>query len=349
MKVFTENIDPSVLSKLYDINKSGLYEHIRVMPDVHEGNSIVGFTGYFKYSLSPDVIGPDIGCGMLCLNLGKMEIDPEKLDRVIHRYVPDGKNINDRNDKYYKDVNIKLNELNCFRNLARIPELERSIGSLGGGNHFIELDGDDENNLYLVIHTGSRNLGKQIWSIYKTQSKYQSHNLEGEPLQNYLEDSIFANRWAKLNRLLIAEKILAGLKLRKVKNYKFFDCPHNFIEGNLVRKGACKAVGNVIIPMNMRDGSLICLGKENEDWNYSAPHGAGRILSRAQARKQLSMEQYKQEMKGIYSTSVNEHTIDESPMAYKPMQEIIDNIQDSVEIVKIIKPIYNFKSGGEDN
>ena len=349
MKVFTENIDPSTLSKLYDINKSGLYEHIRVMPDVHEGNSIVGFTGYFKYSLSPDVIGPDIGCGMLCLNLGKMEINPEKLDRVIHRYVPDGKNINDRNDKYYKDVNIKLNELNCFRNLARIPELERSIGSLGGGNHFIELDGDDENNLYLVIHTGSRNLGKQIWSIYRTQSKYQSHNLEGEPLQNYLEDSIFANRWAKLNRLLIAEKILAGLKLRRVKNYKFFDCPHNFIEGNLVRKGACKAVGNVIIPMNMRDGSLICLGKENEDWNYSAPHGAGRSLSRAQARKQLSMEQYKREMKGIYSTSVNEHTIDESPMAYKPMQEIIDSIQDSVEIVKIIKPIYNFKSGGEDN
>lgn len=349
MKIFTENIDPSTLSKLYDINKSGLYEHIRVMPDVHEGSSIVGFTGYFKDLLSPDVIGPDIGCGMLCLNLGKTEVDPEKLDRVIHRYVPDGKNINDRNDKYYKDVNIKLNDLNCFKNLNRVPELERAIGSLGGGNHFIELNKDDENNIYLVIHTGSRNLGKQIWSIYRTQSKYQSHNLEENALQNYLEDSIFANRWAKLNRLTIAEKILAGLKLRKVKNYKFFDCPHNFIEGNLVRKGACKAVGDVIIPMNMRDGSLICLGKENEDWNYSAPHGAGRILSRAQARKQLSMEQYKQEMEGIYSTSVNENTIDESPMAYKPMQEIIDNIQDSVEIVKIIKPIYNFKSSGEDN
>ena len=349
MKIFTENIDPSTLSKLYDINKSGLYEHIRVMSDVHEGSSIVGFTGYFKDSLSPDVIGPDIGCGMLCLNLGRIEIDPEKLDRVIHRYVPDGKNINDRNDKYYKDVNIRLDDLNCFKNLNRIPELERAIGSLGGGNHFIELNKDDEDNLYLVIHTGSRNLGKQVWSVYRTQSKYQSHNLEEDTLQNYLEDSIFVNRWAKLNRSIIAEKILAGLKLRKVKNYKFFDCPHNFIEDNLVRKGACKAVGNVIIPMNMRDGSLICLGKENEDWNYSAPHGAGRIMSRAQARKQLSMEQYKEEMKGVYSTSVNEHTIDESPMAYKPMQEIIDNIQDSVEIVKVIKPIYNFKSSGEDN
>ena len=137
MKIFTENIDPSTLSKLYDINKSGLYEHIRVMPDVHEGSSIVGFTGYFKDSLSPDVIGPDIGCGMLCLNLGKIEIDPEKLDRVIHRYVPDGKAVNGINDKYYRDVNIRLDDLNCSGNLTRIPELERAIGSLGGGNLFI--------------------------------------------------------------------------------------------------------------------------------------------------------------------------------------------------------------------
>ena len=348
MKVFTENIDPSTLSKLYDIDKSGLWERIRIMPDVHEGNSIVGFTGYFKDTLSPDVIGPDIGCGMLCINIGKKEIDPIKLDKVIRRYIPDGKNINDRSDKFFRDVNIRLNELNCYKNLNRVPELERAMGSLGGGNHFIELDKDDEDNTYLVIHTGSRNLGKQIWSVYRTQGTTQQHLLEGDILTNYLDDTVFAQRWARLNRLLIAEKILAGLNLRKVKNYDFFDCPHNFIEGNLVRKGACKAVGDVIIPMNMRDGSLICSGKENEDWNYSAPHGAGRIMSRAQARKELSMEEYRHEMEGIYSSSINEHTIDESPMAYKPMQEIIDNIQDSVEIVKIIKPIYNFKSSGEE-
>ena len=348
MKVFTDNIDPSTLSKLYDINKSGLYEHIRVMPDVHEGNSIVGFTGYFKDTLSPDVIGPDIGCGMLCIKLGKVNVDPAKLDRVIHRYVPAGKCVNDRNDKYYRDTTIKLNELNCYGNLTRLPELERAIGSLGGGNHFIELDKDDEDNIHLIIHTGSRNLGKQIWSRYRYLGLGQQHMLVGDVFKYYLDDVEFTQRWARLNRLIIAEKILAGLNLRKVKNYDFFDCPHNFIEGNLVRKGACKAIGNIIIPMNMRDGSLICLGKENEDWNYSAPHGAGRIMSRAQARKQLSMEQYKEEMRNVYSTSVNEHTIDESPMAYKPMQEIIDNIQDSVEIVKIIKPIYNFKSSGED-
>ena len=348
MKVFTDNIDPSTLSKLYDINKSGLYEHIRVMPDVHEGNSIVGFTGYFKDTLSPDVIGPDIGCGILCIKLGKVNVDPAKLDRVIHRYVPAGKCVNDRNDKYYRDITVKLNKLNCYGNLTRLPELERAIGSLGGGNHFIELDKDDENNIYLIIHTGSRNLGKQIWSRYRYLGLGQQHMLVGDVFKYYLDDVEFAQRWARLNRLVIAEKILVGLNLRKVKNYDFFDCPHNFIEDNLVRKGACKAMGKVIIPMNMRDGSLICLGKENEDWNYSAPHGAGRIMSRAQARKQLSIEQYKEEMKDVYSTSVNEHTIDESPMAYKPMQEIIDNIQDSVEIVKIIKPIYNFKSSGED-
>lgn len=348
MKVFTENIEPSTLSKLYDIDKSGLYEHIRVMPDVHEGSSIVGFTGYFKKSLSPDVLGPDIGCGMLCINLGKKEIDPIKLDRVVRKYIPDGKNINDRNDKYYRDVNIRLDGLRCSGNLTRVPELERAIGSLGGGNHFIELNKDEENNTYLVIHTGSRNLGKQIWSIYRTQGFGSQHMLVGEAFTNYLNDVEFAQRWARLNRSIIAEKILAGLNLRKVKNYDFFDCPHNFIEGNLVRKGACKAVGNIIIPMNMRDGSLICIGKENEDWNYSAPHGAGRIMSRAQARKELSMEEYRHEMEGIYSSSVNEHTIDESPMVYKPMGEIINNIQDSVEVIKIIKPIYNFKSSGEE-
>ena len=348
MKVFTENIEPSTLSKLYDIDKSGLWERIRVMPDVHEGSSIVGFTGYFKHTLSPDVIGLDIGCGMICIKLGKIEIDPVKLDRVIHRYIPDGKNINDRNDKYYRDVNIRLDGLRCSGNLTRVPELERAIGSLGGGNHFIELNKDEENNTYLVIHTGSRNLGKQIWSIYRTQGFGSQHMLVGEAFTNYLNDVEFAQRWARLNRSIIAEKILAGLNLRKVKNYDFFDCPHNFIEGNLVRKGACKAVGNIIIPMNMRDGSLICIGKENEDWNYSAPHGAGRIMSRAQARKELSMEEYRHEMEGIYSSSVNEHTIDESPMVYKPMGEIINNIQDSVEVIKIIKPIYNFKSSGEE-
>ena len=283
------------------------------------------------------------------LNLGKKEIDPVKLDRVIHRYIPDGKCVNDINDKYYRDVNIRLKDLNCYGNLTRVPELERAISSLGGGNHFIELDKDNEDNIYLVIHTGSRNLGKQIWSRYRYLGLGQQHMLVGDIFKYYLDDVEFAQRWARLNRVLIAEKILAGLNLRKVKNYVFFDCPHNFIEGKLVRKGACKAVGNVIIPMNMRDGSLICIGKENEDWNYSAPHGAGRIMSRAQARKELSMEEYRHEMEGIYSSSVNEHTIDESPMAYKPMQEIIDNIQDSVEIVKIIKPIYNFKSSGDDN
>ena len=344
MKVFTENIDPSTLSKLYNIDKSGLYEHIRIMPDVHEGNSIVGFTAYFKNSLSPDVIGPDIGCGMLCVKLGKVKIDLRKLDSVIHRYIPDGKEINNRNDKFYKAVRINLQELNCFKSLNRVHDIEKSMGTLGGGNHFIELDKDDEDNLYLVIHTGSRNLGKQIWQYYTNKT---NSTLDGDELDNYLEDCTFATRWAKLNRQVIAEKILAGLNLRKLKYYDNFDCPHNYIESNLVRKGACKAVKDVIIPINMRDGSLICKGKENQDWNFSAPHGAGRIMSRAQARKNLKIEDYKKEMEGIYSTSITESTLDESPMAYKPMEDIINNIGDTVEIIKIIKPLYNFKSSGD--
>ena len=350
MKIFTENIEPSTLSKLYDIEKSGIYYHIRVMPDVHEGSSIVGFTGYFKDKISPNVIGPDIGCGVLCVNLGKTKIDPVKLDKVIRRYIPDGKNIRDRVDKWYEDSKIDLSAMYCYDSLYRVNELERSIGTLGSGNHFCEVDVDCDGNYYILVHTGSRNLGKQVYNYYasKSDNGMLSEDSDDEYFFDYLQDCNFCNKWAKVNRWTIAENILSCLGLRKVRQYDYFDCPHNFIEGNLVRKGACKAVGRIIIPMNMRDGALICYGKYNEDWNYSAPHGAGRLMSRSQAKKQLLLEQYKEEMKDVYSTSVNEHTIDESPMAYKPMQEIIDNIQDTVEIVQIIKPIYNFKSSGEE-
>lgn len=347
VKIFTDNIDMSTLSRLYDIEKSGIYDHIRIMPDVHEGSSIVGFTAYFNDKLSPDVIGPDIGCGMLCVKLGKTEIDPIKLDRVIRKYVPDGSNINDRNDKFYQDFRFDLTAFNCYKNLNRVNELERAVGTLGGGNHFIELNRDNENNIYLVIHTGSRNLGKQIWSIYRTQSRYLSHDLEDHTLEDYLFDVYHASKWAKKNRELIAEKILAGLKLRKLKNYDSFDCPHNYIDGKLVRKGACKATDRVIIPINMRDGSLLCVGKSNEDWNYSAPHGAGRLMSRAQARKNLSVEEYQETMRGVYSTCINKSTLDESPMAYKTMEDIVSRISDTVDIDRVIKPIYNFKSSGE--
>ena len=346
MKIFTQNIDQSLMSKLNKIEDSGVYHHIRIMPDVHDGSFVVGFTAIFDDRLSPDIIGSDIGCGMLCVNLGKSKVDPAKLDRVIRRYVPSGKDINDRKDKFVQDFRFDYTSFNCYKNLNRLNELERAIGTLGASNHFLELDIDeDSGDNYLVIHTGSRNLGKQIWAIYRTQSTCQSSNeIEGDILDRYLYDAQLASRWARLNRELIAEKILAGLNLRKLKYYEHFDCPHNFIDGSIIRKGACKAIGKIIIPMNMRDGSLLCTGKENEDWNFSAPHGAGRIMSRAQARKVLSIEQYKKEMQNVYSSSVCEATIDESPMAYKPMEEIVGNIKDSVAIDKIIKPVYNFKS-----
>lgn len=339
MKVFTDNIDPSVLSELYSIDKQNIYGHIRVMPDVHEGNSIVGFTAYIKDKLSPNVIGPDIGCGMLCVNLGKIDINLELFDHRLRKAVPSGSDLVDKRDKYYQKENINLRKLNCYKDLIRIPELERSMGTLGGGNHFIELDKDEENNIYLIIHTGSRNLGKQIWSIYDKRGNY----LSGDELNNYLEDCNFCNSWAKSNRMIIVRKLLDSMHIKN--NLKdTFDCPHNFIEGNLIRKGAIKATGKVIIPMNMRDGCILGEGLSNEDWNYSGPHGAGRLLSRNQAKKQITIEEYKKSMEGIYSTSVTQNTIDESPMAYKPMEEIIAKIGDTIKIDKIIKPIYNYKN-----
>lgn len=344
LKIFTENIDPSVKSKLYDIAKSGIYDHIRVMPDVHEGNSIVGFTAHLKDKLSPNVLGPDIGCGMLCINLGKQsKLNLELFDHRLRKIIPSGFDVCDKKDKYYQKYKINLRELHCYPNLTKLAELERASGSLGGGNHFIELDKDSEDNIYLVIHTGSRNLGKQVWEIYNRIPKI-GDLLFGDDLQHYLEDCVFCNNWAKMNRLLIAEKLLSEMRITGI-NFKkaSFDCPHNYIQNNIVRKGAIKAVGQVIIPMNMRDGCIIGVGKENADWNFSGPHGAGRLFSRNEAKKLITLDEYKESMKNIYTTSVSESTVDESPMAYKNMEEIISLIGDTVHIEKIIKPIYNFK------
>lgn len=346
LKIFTENIDPSVKSKLYDIAKSGIYDHIRVMPDVHEGSSIVGFTAHLKDKLSPDVIGPDIGCGMLCVNLGKLDINLELFDHRLRKVIPSGFDVCEKKDKYYSEHTLNLEELHCYKGLKNIPELERAMGTLGGGNHFVELDTDSEDNIYLVIHTGSRNLGKQVWSYYKNKTSISGY-LEGQLLENYLNDCEFCNRWAKTNRSMIATKLLDAMNIR-IKNIRkqSFDTPHNYISvTGLIRKGAikCDEGRQVIIPINMRDGCIIGTGLGNDDWNFSGPHGAGRLFSRNEAKKLITLDEYKQSMEGIYTTSITENTIDESPMAYKNMEEIISLIGDTVKIEKIIKPIYNFK------
>jgi RNA-splicing ligase RtcB len=389
-KVFTDNIDQETISQVYNILSqefiSGL--NIRIMPDCHAGKGcVVGFTSNFKDKIVPNLIGVDIGCGMFVAELGKLkEIDLDNLDKLINKQVPSG-----FNTFSYPQARFDLEKLLCYKELKDINRIQCSIGTLGGGNHFIEVNIDDEGNYYLVIHSGSRNLGKQVAdyyqnlaikyhhgqgsdynkvkkdlvSLYKKQGRtselqtalaeldnsYSKENrnlpndlcyLEGSMTLDYLHDMKLCQEYAKLNRKTMAEILLENL----LYTSKTFHTVHNYIDDNYIRKGAVSAKKDekLIIPINMRDGSLICIGKGNEDWNFSAPHGAGRIMSRRKAKEEITLEQFKDSMNGIFSTSVTNSTIDESPMAYKPMQEIIDNIGDTVDIVKIIKPVYNYKA-----
>lgn len=395
LKIFTNNIEQTAQEQIDLLLEQEAFKdcRVRIMPDVHAGaGCVIGFTGNLGDKVIPNIVGVDIGCGMLCVELGNIDIDLEELDNAIHEYIPAGMNVHE------KDYNeMSFDDLICFKDLKNKDGwLERSRGTLGGGNHFIEIDKDDDNYKYLVIHTGSRNLGKQVCEIYQEKAiKYCSYEkemreekqkiikeykeqgrekeiqeklieisekykdktklpkdlcyLEGKDREDYLHDMKKCQRFAVMNRCDIANKILYKMGLGGLDSFQNFQCIHNYINfnDNIIRKGAISAREGekVIIPMNMRDGCIIGFGKGNEDWNYSAPHGAGRTMSRNIARNTVNMEDYKKSMEGIYTTSVNESTIDESPFAYKPMEEILEHIKDTVEVHKIIKPIYNFKAG----
>lgn len=405
LKIFTKNIEEHAINQINELLKQETFKNskVRIMPDVHAGKGcVIGFTGNLGEKVIPNIVGVDIGCGMLCVELGNIDLDLEKLDKIIRQYVPSGMNVHD--ERKYKF--LELQDLKCYRELKDTKRLERSIGTLGGGNHFIEIDIDEDNNKYLVIHTGSRNLGKQVAEYYqelanqlcnynideykekqqeliktykeqgrkqeiqsalmKLKEKYKTDHkkipkdlayLEGQYREDYLHDMKICQEFAILNR-----KTIANIILKNIMYYQddeeplncwdlkddYFETIHNYIsfEDNIVRKGAisAKKEEKVLIPMNMRDGCIIGIGKGNDDWNCSAPHGAGRIMSRMQAKETFNLDEYKESMKNIYTTSVNENTIDEAPFVYKSMQEIIDNIGDTVDIIKIIKPIYNFKA-----
>ena len=393
LKIFTENIEEKAKEQIDLLLEQEAFKDckIRIMPDVHAGaGCVIGFTGNLGDKVIPNIVGVDIGCGMLCVELGNIDIDLEKLDKVIREYVPSGFEVHEERKVKFD----KLKELKCYRELKDTKRLERSIGTLGGGNHFIEIDVDENNNKYLVIHTGSRNLGKQVAEYYQElanqilnygkqeyldrkdkliqeykelgrkqeiqdalvelKKEYQVNKnkipkdlayLEGQHREDYLHDMKICQEFAIKNRSYIAYIICYCMDWL---SEDYFETIHNYIsfEDNIVRKGAISARKGerVLIPMNMRDGCIIGIGKGNDDWNQSAPHGAGRIMSRIQAREKLNIDEYKESMKNIYTTSVSEETIDEAPMVYKPMQEIIDCISDTVEIEKIIKPIYNFKA-----
>ena len=406
LKIFTNDIEQEAINQIDELLEQEPFKNckVRIMPDVHAGKGcVIGFTADLGDKVIPNIVGVDIGCGMLCVELGKIDLDLARLDKIINENIPSGRNIREQKLMSFD----KINDLYCLRELKETKKFNRAIGTLGGGNHFIEVDADEQDNKYLVIHTGSRNMGKQvadyyqnlaielcsgkeemykrkdeIIKTYKEQGKKSEiqkalkelkeeykHNkpelpnelcyLTGKYREMYLHDMKICQEYASTNRFYIAREIVKNYfnfskytllfnSYDDLINRSSFETIHNYIsfEDKIGRKGAIRAnkEERVIIPINMRDGSIIAVGKGNKDWNNSAPHGAGRIMSRMKAKEMFSLEEFKESMKDIYSTSVVEETIDEAPFAYKPMQEIIDNIKDTVEIEKIIKPIYNFKA-----
>ena len=361
-KVFTDDIEATAIAQIQNMMNYEFCKDskIRIMPDVHAGKGCtIGTTMTITDKVVPNIVGVDISCGMEVVILSDKRMNLPELDSFIHKDIPSGFNVRSKPHRGHGRIHIE-DELRCYDHIdcRRIYE---SLGTLGGGNHFIEVDHDDDDNLYIVIHSGSRNLGKQVAEYYQKVA-YEHHGgksqkeipyelawLEGEDLDNYLNDMKVLQEYASLNRRIMADEIIDNMKLHEVDR---FTTLHNYIDldAMILRKGSVSANSGerLIIPMNMRDGSLICTGLGNEDWNYSAPHGAGRIMSRTQAKNSVSMTDFKQSMEGIFTTSVSKDTLDESPMVYKPMEEIISCIGDTVTIDKIIKPIYNFKAGGRD-
>lgn len=408
VKIFTDNIEENALEQIKEQLWIDVFsdKKIRIMPDVHAGaGCVIGFTGDLGDKVIPNIVGVDIGCGMRIINLGKLsEIDYHAFHEHIRGNVPSGMIVREERFGFkplvgeemeiYREAKQLVTELYCYRELKDSGRINKAIGSLGGGNHFIELDKDDEDNVYLVIHTGSRNLGKKIADIYqakavkhltdgadeleetikRTIEAYKATGrrselqsvikkmrksiegrlpavnpalcyLEAEGREHYLHDMRLCQRWAVLNRKLISILLMRFFNGVEVKEE--FESVHNYIsDENIIRKGSISAAEGerCIIPLNMRDGSLLCTGKGNPDWNCSAPHGAGRVLSRTQAYEKITMEDFEASIQGIYSESVNDFTRDESPMVYKPAEEIIANIGDTVTIDTIIRPIFNFKA-----
>ncbi len=389
---YTNELEPTAHEQIESVCNEEAFKgsEIRIMPDVHAGKGCtIGTTMTVTDKVVPNMVGVDIGCGMYTVHLGKADIDFAKLDEAAH-FIPCGRNVWEGRQERFD-----LSALRCYRNLKDTKRLERSLGTLGGGNHFIEIDADEDGNKYLIIHSGSRNLGKQVAEFYQSiavdlnlgKEEYfkrrdeiiRTYKEEGrrneiqaalkqmakeweakEPtmprelcylygsfLQDYLHDVSICQMFAKRNREKMAEILLGRTGLTASEAFQTI---HNYIDVDemILRKGAvsAKAGEKLLIPINMRDGSLICIGKGNADWNNSAPHGAGRLMSRSVAFERLTMEEYEKQMAGIYTTCVNTSTLDESPMAYKSMDEIARNIEPTAEIIAHIKPIYNFKASG---
>ncbi|MER1985149.1 MAG: RtcB family protein [Solibacillus sp.] len=384
--VFTQNIDETTIEQIQTILDQPHFagSHMRIMPDTHAGKgAVIGTTMKVTDKVVPNLVGVDIGCGILCVEVLPRNISVEKIDEIIHAHVPSGLGMR-------KDVHPLAKDVDLSNVIAPFEQEKAllSLGTLGGGNHFIEVN-ESAGRYFLTIHTGSRNLGVRVAKYHQQMAMKQADGMidelkalitqmkragrhqeieaaikqfyatttssqtipaeltyvEGAAMEHYLHDLAIAQQFATLNRQIIADVILKQAGLVEVGR---IDTVHNYIDldAMILRKGAisAKTGEQVIIPINMRDGSLIATGKGNADWNYSGPHGAGRILSRSKAKQLLNLDDFKETMAGIYTTTVNEHTIDESPFAYKTLQEIVDNTKDTIELQEIIKPIYNFKA-----
>ncbi len=390
-KCFTDSMEEFAAAQIRSVCDQPAFAgtKIRIMPDVHAGmGCTIGTTMTLRDKVVPGMVGVDIGCGMETVVLEDKSIDFDALDRLIRTQIPCAENI--RQVPHAFNAEVDLRELCCYDHV-NADRAEKSIGTLGGGNHFIEVDRDEEGTLYLVIHSGSRHLGTEVAKYYqeegykilcgcgwkqirevmdrlKAEGRYKEIQptidrmkaqlgigttiprelayVEGHFFDEYIHDMKITQHFAMLNRKAMAKVILEGMGLKEKER---FTTIHNYIDTDamILRKGAVSAKSGekLLIPINMRDGSLICIGRGNEDWNCSAPHGAGRLMSRKQASQTLSMEEFERAMDGIYTTCVSKGTLDESPMAYKPMDDIVANIGPTAEIVKVIRPVYNFKAG----
>lgn len=391
-KIFTDIVDSTSIAQVQELCNQEFTagSRIRLMPDIHAGaGCTIGTTMTIADKVVPNLVGVDIGCGMETTRIREDHIELQKLDKLIYEKIPSGFSIRDKAHRYLSQID--LGELYCIQHVDRL-RAEKSIGTLGGGNHFIEVDKDDVGNLYLVVHSGSRHLGVEVASYYQeagykilnrtddasiealiAQMKAEGRGKEiqkelkkrknlkqtnipkalayvsGELFDQYIHDMKIVQQFAMLNRQAMVDEIVKGMKLHVEEQ---FTTIHNYIdtENMILRKGAvsAKAGEQLLIPINMRDGSLLCVGKGNEDWNCSAPHGAGRLMSRAMAKQSFTVSAFKKQMAEIYTTSVSKATLDECPMAYKGMEDILGNIGPTAEVTKIIRPIYNFKAGDED-
>ena len=394
-KVFTDDIEEAALAQIMNLLNQPFAKdaNLRFMPDVHAGKGCtIGTTMRITDMVCPNLVGVDIGCGMFVVELPEPVADMAELDRIIHEYVPAGMSVHEK-----AVADFDLTQLVCYDRLKSPDYLVNSIGTLGGGNHFIEIDETADGGHYLVIHTGSRNLGKQVCELYMDiaqnkmkfgreelnlacrqltedlkkagrereiaaelkklkESYHEKYSLQdkdlavitGQDLEDYLHDMKICQAYAAKNREMIAQTILTHLFGISLKDVTHWQCIHNYIDvdNRILRKGSISAQKGemVIIPLNMRDGCIIGKGKGNPDWNFSGPHGAGRKMSRAEAKKTLSVDDFRDTMSGIFSTTVGQSTLDEAPGAYKNAEEIVEYVTDSVEVLQVVKPVYNFKA-----